>query len=461
MRTTPSLRFAAFAVAASLLLGGTATANPKPPADGAGGAVRATAASYVEHFYPRWFTYLQNPRDLAANSLTGPATMSPVFGLVVAPNDDTLYVRAFVDMTNGQPLILTVPSTTATYSLLTTDLFGNVFTTGVSTERPGTYALTPPGWSGTLPPGVTQIPVPLAASSWIFRADKYSSDGTDMREEAERFRLNLHLATPADYQRDPSSGQARVLPVIVYGAKLKELADREIGRAPLAYLRQLQRAMHDRTTAPLSPADQALADRFDRLFGNGVDPDEADAFARGAQEAHARIVRNYLTHQGPTNWVHFTNVGIWTASEYLDRSSISEFLQYGNSRVTAAYYHAFTDGSGARLDASEHGYRITFPAGQLPQARRFWSVTSYLPKSVTLVPNDAEKYVVASYTPGLVTAPDGSVTVYMTPKRPEGVPAGNWLPVPDGPFNVMLRVYGPEGSVADNTYVPPAVTPLD
>jgi hypothetical protein len=39
--------------------------------------------------------------------------------------------------------------------------------------------------------------------------------------------------------------------------------------------------------------------------------------------------------------------------------------------------------------------------------------------------------------------------------RQKGVPEANWLPVPLGPFNIMLRVYGPEGGVADNTYVPP------
>jgi hypothetical protein len=43
---------------------------------------------------------------------------------------------------------------------------------------------------------------------------------------------------------------------------------------------------------------------------------------------------------------------------------------------------------------------------------------------------------------------------------PAGVPEANWLPVPLGPFNVMLRVYGPEGSVADNTYVPPGIDHL-
>jgi hypothetical protein len=37
------------------------------------------------------------------------------------------------------------------------------------------------------------------------------------------------------------------------------------------------------------------------------------------------------------------------------------------------------------------------------------------------------------------------------------VPFANWLPIPKRNFNVMLRVYGPEGSVATNQYVPPAV----
>jgi hypothetical protein len=40
---------------------------------------------------------------------------------------------------------------------------------------------------------------------------------------------------------------------------------------------------------------------------------------------------------------------------------------------------------------------------------------------------------------------------------PAGVPMANWLPIPRGPFNIMLRVYGPEGTVEDNTYVPPGI----
>jgi hypothetical protein len=45
----------------------------------------------------------------------------------------------------------------------------------------------------------------------------------------------------------------------------------------------------------------------------------------------------------------------------------------------------------------------------------------------------------------------------MAEQLPAGVPEANWLPIPSGPFNVMLRVYGPAGDVAAEKYVPPAI----
>jgi hypothetical protein len=71
----------------------------------------------------------------------------------------------------------------------------------------------------------------------------------------------------------------------------------------------------------------------------------------------------------------------------------------------------------------------------------------------------AHKYAVASYTPHLQFNNDGSLSVYMAQQLPAGVPMANWLPIPPGAFNIMLRVYGPEGTVKDppNTYVPPPI----
>jgi hypothetical protein len=75
--------------------------------------------------------------------------------------------------------------------------------------------------------------------------------------------------------------------------------------------------------------------------------------------------------------------------------------------------------------------------------------------------SSADKYEVASYESGLQTASDGSISIYMATALPSGVPAAHWLPIPSGRFNVMLRVYGPKGSVADKTYVPPGIQTND
>jgi hypothetical protein len=206
---------------------------------------------------------------------------------------------------------------------------------------------------------------------------------------------------------------------------------------------------------PLTTQEKALSNRFDRLF-NGRSPLRRPAFVSGAQKAHAAVLDNYLSNTGPTNWITFTNIGYW-GTDYLDRASITEFIQFGNGLDTAAYYHTFKDAAGAPLDGSSSDYVLTFPANNLPETRRFWSLTAYLPESIELVPNTTRTYVVGSYTPGLAKAADGSVSIYMAQIKPDGVPAANWLPIPDGPFNIMLRNYGPTGSAANGSYLPPAV----
>jgi hypothetical protein len=62
-----------------------------------------------------------------------------------------------------------------------------------------------------------------------------------------------------------------------------------------------------------------------------------------------------------------------------------------------------------------------------------------------------------STPPPISTYGDGSLTVYMSTQPPANAPIGNWLPIPLGNFNIVLRVYGPLGDVADNTYVPPGI----
>src|SRR5215471_18830853 len=88
---------------------------------------------------------------------------------VTAPNADTLYTTAWIDVSK-EPWILRLPDMKGRYFLFPMlDGWTNVFqdpgkrTTGTKAQK---YAITGPGWSGTLPPGVTEYKSPTGMV-WI------------------------------------------------------------------------------------------------------------------------------------------------------------------------------------------------------------------------------------------------------------------------------------------------------
>jgi len=424
-----------------------------------------TAFNYVVTFYPRWFTYFQ---AVSTNKLIGPERISPLYHAVVAINVDTIYASAYFSLTK-EPVIVTVPSTDTIYSVLMLDEYGNLVQQGITAAQPkepgAVYELTGPNWNGTLlNKDVIQIQPGVNNGAIIFRADKYVQNGNeyeDMRQEARTFRRSLCLIPLSQYQPCPNAkhtrnaGLTEILPELLFAVPYKGLAVGLIANQPILFLKTLQTAVLSKTTQPLTPDEQTLSDNFNAFFS---DPSNWPQMAAATKAAHADIDHNYLTTtwQG-TNWIHFTDIANWVQpSQYLDRSSVTDYIQYGNNIDAAAYYHAFVDGNGIPLDGSAHNYVLTFKRGEQPQVTRFWSVTAYLPLSIELVPNSANKYAVASYTPKLKTE-NGSVSIVMAVNKPAEVPEANWLPIPQGPFNILLRAYGPEDA---GTYVPPAIQVL-
>jgi hypothetical protein len=49
-----------------------------------------------------------------------------------------------------------------------------------------------------------------------------------------------------------------------------------------------------------------------------------------------------------------------------------------------------------------------------------------------------------------------SLTITISAGRPSGS-STNWLPAPDGPFNLVLRVYAPGTAVTSGRWQPPPV----
>jgi hypothetical protein len=421
-----------------------------------------TTQQYVIRNYPRYMTHFQQSNG-APNRLVGPAGMGPQYGIVVAINDDTLYASAFVDVSSG-PEIFTIPKPGTVYSLLTLDLFGDVFKTTIPSQAYGRYALVEKGYSGPIPAGTTRVEVPYRTSVFIVRADKYSSSGQNLTRAAQSLRTNLRLASMADYLKDPTSGRTTLLPIGFLAYRMKSITDDAATTAPTAFLARLQTAVNDPTTQPMTASDRKLATTFDQTYAaaNAAaargDVGPLNAMAQATRDAHALIVDNWLSHADATGWIHPENVGNW-GTDYLDRASLNEYIQYGNDASAAQYFDAFADHNGAPLDTHVvRFYQIKFTKDEIPDATRFWSLTAYVPGGITLVPNRLNKYVVAGYTPGLKKAADGSVTVTISAVKPPTVPTANWLPAPPGPFSLLLRVYGPTGNTTQG-YTPPPIQP--
>jgi hypothetical protein len=131
---------------------------------------------------------------------------------------------------------------------------------------------------------------------------------------------------------------------------------------------------------------------------------------------------------------------------------------YGNSAVEALYPLLATDSDGQKPDCSTNRYTLTLPAGQLPPANAFWSVTMYDGKTQLLIENPIHRYLINSpMLPDLKKNPDGSLTLYIQKDSPGADKQSNWLPAPDGPIYLAMRLYWPKEAALKGSWKPPAV----
>lgn len=86
--------------------------------------------------------------------------------------------------------------------------------------------------------------------------------------------------------------------------------------------------------------------------------------------------------------------------------------------------------------------------------------TSYDGVAGDLVDNPIDRYLVNSITTGLVGGEGGSLTIHVQHERPQGAAAAtNWLPAPEDPFYMAMRIYCPEQAALDGTWEPAPIVP--
>jgi hypothetical protein len=141
---------------------------------------------------------------------------------------------------------------------------------------------------------------------------------------------------------------------------------------------------------------------------------------------------------------------------------------YGNDAAEAVYPLCKFDASGQPPDGSKHDYTLTFAAGQYPPVNAFWSVTMYDGKTQLLIKNPINRYLINSpMMPNMKKNADGSLTLYIQNKPPGKEKESNWLPAPDGPIYLVMRLYWPKTEPpsilppGEGTWKPPGIKKVD
>ena len=224
--------------------------------------------------------------------------------------------------------------------------------------------------------------------------------------------------------------------------------------------------------------EKPLRERFAKIgIGPGekashkaLPPEVKAALGAGVKAAFARIGKTAESVGTDVNGWH---IGAAAGSrdfykgDWALRAAAAKLGIYGNSEAEAVYPFTRHDANGIVLDGAKHTYQMTFPAGQLPPVNAFWSITMYDGRTQLLIDNPIDRYLINSpMLPELKKNADGSLTVYIQKDSPGKDKESNWLPAPDGPIFVVMRLYWPKTEppsvypLGKGTWKPPALVPV-
>ena len=154
-----------------------------------------------------------------------------------------------------------------------------------------------------------------------------------------------------------------------------------------------------------------------------------------------------------------TKTGIY-GTDYLMRALITAIGLGANRPQDAVYPTSQKDAEGHAYDGA-HKYVMRFPKGQLPPVSGFWSLTMY-DADYFFVANPLNRYSISARQ-SLKTNPDGSTDLYVQNESPGKDKESNWLPAPDGPIYLVMRLYWPKTEPpsilppGEGTWQPPAL----
>lgn len=403
-------------------------------------------------------TNVASPEELRApmGRLLNMRTYPPAdFQGVTAPNADTLYSAGWVDV-GTEPWLLSLPDLHGRYALFPVlDMWTSVLASpGKRTSGTGaqTWAVTGPQWHGTLPPGVRQIRSP---GRYAFILGRVYCTGTEADYDAVHAlqdRIRLYPLSSYGKPYTPRPGTVDANP----GFSMTERVRDVIRRMDAAtYFGMMARLMKDNPPLAQDAPIVAKMARIGLVPGRKFDMSSLDPAVQAALADVPGAAEQKIA--GEKDKLGKTENG-WTTpgaagrygTNYLARACVSDFGWGANLPQDAVYPTAEVDDAGRPLTGDKK-YVVHFEKGETPPVNGFWSITMYDP-SWFFAPNPLNKFTV-SPRDNLKYNPDGSLDLYFQHVSPGPEKQANWLPAPEGPFIVMMRLYWPK----TGTWQPPGL----
>jgi hypothetical protein len=364
---------------------------------------------------------------------------------IVTPNSDTPYSLLWLDL-RAEPLVLSVPAVEKEryYSVMLCD--GNTFNYGYIGSRAtgceaGDYLVAGPDWQGTPPPGIKKV----FRSSTQFSLVCYRTQLLNAEDmpNVERVQAGYKAQPLSAYLHQP----APPAPPAIDFPKITTQLAKENCFEYLDFALQF---------APPGPEEKEIRAKLARIgIGAGKTFSFKDlslkhkveiglGMKEGAKKVEERVAAIGKEINGWRVGAGFGDRQYYHG-DWLLRAAAAKAGIYGNDAIEAMYPFTKTLPNGELLDGSKHKYTLTFAAGEFPPVNAFWSVTMYDGKTQFLIKNPINRYLINSpMLPQMKKNADGSVTLYIQKDSPGTDKQSNWLPAPNGPIYLVMRLYWPK-----------------
>ena len=369
--------------------------------------------------------------------------------VIARPNNDSLYIVAMLDL-RKEPLILDMPAFDSKYVSLMAVAYDHYVNVPLTTRKgdfrkPGKalfYSARTEGYRGEAVDGIDRV-FEMSGDFVIavFRVMPHANQPEKFNKIVGQMKA-VKLLTLSEFK----GGTAKSIDDVSFPAVGKTDADVFGGN----FLEVMQFVFNHTTFDPVNEMDQGVLAAFRPL---GIEPGKVYDAAK-AVKIDKKQFRNMAQQVQKENLALLTKPEkfVSLASRILKPKGktdleamvvVSVIGPIGLPLEEATYPNvATTDGSPMN---AQNDYVIRMTKKEMPPATAFWSMTLYDSKNGFFIPNDHKKYSVGENS-GMKINADGGIDVYVAAKRPEGVPAENWLPInrQDENLDIILRIYVPD-----------------